>query len=335
MENATPTQLAPSLSDVAYTAPTSDDGHGHLIDLYFPPDDAGVRCPAVIWTSGSAWLADDGKEGMAASVAAQFVPRGYVVIGLSIRSSFQTTFPGQLHDVRAAIRHLRANAEAYRIDPERIAIMGNSSGGWAAAMAAAAGTESQADGELEEAAQSSAVQAAVAFFPPVDFSSMDHQTAEQHETYGIDGPAIIKHDDPSSPEALLIGGPVQERLGEAQTASPLHYINGAEPPVAIFHGTHDPLLPPGQSQQLYQALSAAGVTVSLTLVDGSGHEVDTPHPDAPELPFELGDPILGAAGWESRRSVEGVEQVGAGVAPTWEAVAEFLDDALSASGPES
>ena len=71
----------------------------------------------------------------APAVAERWVPKGFVVIGFNVRASNQATFPAQVHDVKAAIRHLRANAAAYGIDPGRIAAMGTSSGGWVAAMA--------------------------------------------------------------------------------------------------------------------------------------------------------------------------------------------------------
>ena len=74
----------------------------------------------------------DGRHGQAAGgrLAAQLNPAGYAVAGVSIRSSSQVKFPGQLHDIKAAIRWLRANAAKYGLDPDRIAIMGDSSGGW-------------------------------------------------------------------------------------------------------------------------------------------------------------------------------------------------------------
>jgi len=83
-------------------------------------------------------MADTGKN-RAGTLAAQLNPAGYAVAGVSTRSSSQVKFPGQLHDIKAAIRWLRANAAAYNLDPEHIAIVGDSSGGWTSAMAAVTG----------------------------------------------------------------------------------------------------------------------------------------------------------------------------------------------------
>ena len=315
------------IRDVAYTDPDPASTEGNLLDVYRPAGGGTARSPVLVWTTGSAWLADDGKSG-APPIAAEFNARGYTVVGVSLRSSAQTTFPGQLHDIRAAIRFLRSNADLYRIDPDRIAIMGNSSGGWTAAMASVTSNRHRLDGEPEVGDVSSAVQAAVAFFPPVDFLSMDAQTIEQRETYGIAGDPIILHDDPASPESLLVGGPIQDRPEAAAAASPLAYATGSEPPTAIFHGTHDPLLPPGQSTALYEALRDAGARVQLTLVHGSGHEVIPPSADAPPRLFEVGDPIIGATEFTTWGAGEGVEQAGTGLPPTWDAIAEFISGTI-------
>ena len=257
-----------------------------------------------------------------------FNPRGYVVVGVSVRSSAQAQFPGQLHDIRAAIRFVRENADEYSIDPDRIVMMGDSSGGWTSAIVGATSDTLQLEGEPDVGGVSSAVQAAVAFFPPVDFPAMDTQTAEQHETYGIDGPALFVHDDPTSPESLVVGCAIQECLGVAAAASPLSYIDGSEPPMAIFHGTHDPLLPPGQSQSLYEGMRDAGVDVSLALVDGSGHLVAPLPPGVPPPPFDLGVPVLDAESFTLASATGGVETLDEGVAPTWDAIAEFLAGVL-------
>ena len=101
------------------------------------------------------------------------MPAGYAVAGVSIRSSAQVVFPGQLHDIKAAIRWLRANAATYGLDASRIAIMGDSSGGWTTAMAALTGDAPELEGSVGVTGVRSDVRAAVAFYPPTDFLAMD------------------------------------------------------------------------------------------------------------------------------------------------------------------
>ena len=98
----------PTYANLEYAPPEPATSNGHKLDLYIPAG-ATRPLPVVIWTGGSAWRADTGKNG-AGSLAAQLNPAGYAVAGVSIRSSSQVLFPGQLHDIKAAIRWLRANA---------------------------------------------------------------------------------------------------------------------------------------------------------------------------------------------------------------------------------
>ena len=126
----------------------------------------------MIWTGGSGWKSDNGKA-KAGFVAAQLNPAGLAVAGVSIRSSAQTTFPGQLYDIKAAIRWLRTNAARYNLDPDHIGIMGDSSGGWTTVMAAVTGDRPELEGKIGTLGVSSAVQAAVAFYPPTDFLASD------------------------------------------------------------------------------------------------------------------------------------------------------------------
>lgn len=131
-----PAALLPAqvITDVAYADPVPVTTKGNLLDLYLPERSADEPVPLFIFTEGSAWFADTGKS-TAGAWAAQLNPLGYAVAGVSIRSSFQVQFPGQLHDIKAAIRFLRYHASTYAYDAHRFAIGGFSSGAWTAAMA--------------------------------------------------------------------------------------------------------------------------------------------------------------------------------------------------------
>ncbi|MEO0973825.1 MAG: alpha/beta hydrolase, partial [Pseudomonadota bacterium] len=152
---------------------------GNLLDLYVPTVEDDGPPPLLIWHSGSAWLGNEGKDADdAVDAARRFTARGYAVATLSIRASSDAPFPAQGFDVRAAIRFLRRHAGVYGIDPVRIGFLGNSSGGWAAAFAAATSSLGALPGESGIDGTSSAVRVAVAFFPPSDFLSMDQFAAD-------------------------------------------------------------------------------------------------------------------------------------------------------------
>jgi acetyl esterase/lipase len=255
------------LTDLAYAPPV---GRGHLLDVYRP--DRSDNLPVVVWTGGSAWLADNGKDS-AEPIAAEFTARGYAVAGVSIRSSAQARFPAQLHDIKAAIRWLRSNAGEYGLDPDRFVVMGDSSGGWTAAMATLTGDRPELEGTVGVAGVSSAVLAGVAFYPPTAFLAMDEQmlpgaVAAFNAMMGLaDG-----HNDPGSPESRLVGAPIQTVPERVRAASPLAYAHRDSPPLLLLHGRLDPLVPHGQSELLRDAILAAGGRVTLHSVAEAGHD---------------------------------------------------------------
>ncbi|MBY5163386.1 alpha/beta hydrolase [Salsipaludibacter albus] len=314
----TPTSAAPvgettEISDLAYGPAVP----GNLLDLYLPDVAGDAALPLVIWHSGSAWFSNSAKDSAdAGAVAEEFTARGYAVATISIRSSSDARFPAQGHDVRAAVRWLREHADAYGLDADRFAFMGNSSGGWATAFAATTSDTLELPGEEGVDGTSSAVQVAVPFFPPTDFLSMDAFAAANDLPMGFAYP----HDAPTSPEGLLVACPgevfpttllsIQDCPDETESADPTSYIDGAEIPVWVLHGLADPLLPYNQSLLVYEATTAEGNEAKFTLVPSAGHSV-TDIIDAEE-----------ATTWQTNRG--GHETIEESTGPSWDDVEAFL-----------
>jgi acetyl esterase/lipase len=318
--------------DITYYVPSTPTVNGNKLDLYVPVTPGNRKVPLLIWSSGSAWLSDNGRDG-AASIAEVFNPLGYAVAGVSVRSSAQAKFPGQLYDIRAAVRWLRDHAAEYRLDSKRFAIMGNSSGGWVTAIAGTTSDIAQLPGEPATGGTSSAVQAAVPFFPPTDFLQMD--------AWYVDHPDVvsfIRHDAPltplappwnffnASPESLLVqctdaGGNllgIQACPAQTGAANPISYVNGDEVPMLILHGESDPLVPNGQSVLLYEALAGAGNEVTFVSVPAAGHSVDQ---------------IIGAAEFTVFQTNRGgKEKISTKPAPTWGNIEHFIRVALRRGG---
>jgi acetyl esterase/lipase len=286
--------------DLSYAVPV---GRGHLLDLYLPEDDGPF--PVVIYQGGSAFRSDDTKPA-AANVAEIFVPHGYAVVGLNVRSSSQATFPGQVYDVKAAIRYLRANARRYRLDGDRFATMGTSSGGWVAAMAAVTSGVTGLEGDLGNLDQSSAVQAAVDLFGPTNFLEMD--------THRL--PGGMQHDVATSPESQLMGFAIQTNPEAVRAADPSSYVTRNSPPAWISHGMKDPLVPYHQSELLFTAYERTGATAILTLLPDAGHtDSYLTSPDE-------------SAGRIVKKTSGGRTTTGTDPAPTYDAVLTFLDETL-------
>jgi acetyl esterase/lipase len=244
----------PTYADIAYAPAEPAASKGHLLDLYLPAA-AKTPVPVVIWTGGSAWRGDQGKE-TAGWLVPELTKHGYAVAGVSIRSTSQVIFPGQVHDIKAAIRWLRSNAARYGLDGNRIAIIGDSSGGWTTAMAALTGDAPELEGSVGVTGVSSAVQAAIAFYPPSDFLLMDDWALGSCKTAAAGGGADC-HDNADSPESQLVGCALQQCPEKVKRADPARYISEKDPPIMIFHGEADRHVPYVEGMHLYQALNKA------------------------------------------------------------------------------
>lgn len=305
----------PTHANLEYAPPEPAASNGHKLDLYLPA--AGTSTlPVVIWTSGSAWMADTGKD-RAGIAAAQLLPAGYAVAGVSIRSSTQVKFPGQLHDIKAAIRWLRANAQRYNLNPDRIAIMGDSSGGWTTAMAALTGDAPELEGTVGTTGPSSAVQAAVAFYPPTDFLRMDDWALRRCE-------GARCHDSEQSPESRLVGCAIQSCPDKVQAANPARYVSAGDPPLMILHGNSDPLVPHNQGELLYMALNKACRDAVFVSLPKAGH--------GPWNGFLTNDAIREAATIRSTTADGCAVANPTPVTPTWQMVIEFLDRRMKNQG---
>jgi acetyl esterase/lipase len=226
------------------------EGHARQkLDLYLP-EKADGPLPLLIWVHGGGWRA--GSKDRPAGL--EFVGRGYALASLNYRLSQHAVFPAQLDDCKAAVRWLRANAKKYNLDPQRFGAFGASAGGHLVALLGTTGGAKELEGKGGNLDQSSRVQAVVDLFGPTDLTKMGGS-----------------HDGPRSPEALLIGGPVQENKEKAAKANPIEYVKKDNPPFLILHGDKDAVVPFGQSELLEAALKKAGVEVTLKRVKGAGH----------------------------------------------------------------
>lgn len=261
------TSTAPSCADATATPVTLAyaSGSSNLLDLYRPSTGSGPF-PTVIWIHGGGWRSGSRQN---VEQARRLVCRGYAVASISYRLSTTAPFPAQIHDVKAAIRFLRANAASYGLDPQRFATFGSSAGGHLAALAAT----SSGVAELEDLSQgnaglSSAVQAAINWYGPTDFAQMDSQLLAQGCS-----PGSASHSQPDSAESQLLGCTVGTAgcVSAVQRASPITYVSASTPPMLILHGSADCVVPAAQSTLLSSAIQGASGCVLQRRVVGAGH----------------------------------------------------------------
>jgi acetyl esterase/lipase len=259
---------------VPYAPAMPPGSNGHLLNLYLP-EGIGNQLPVLIFNQGSAWTSDNGRSG---APWQQFTAANYAVVGMSIRSSGQAKFPAQLCDIKGAIRFLRQHAVEYGLDPERFAINGFSSGGWAAAIAGTTGgiKDPTCDFTLpDRTLYSDRVQAAIPQHPPTDFLKMNGACPSPEPT-NPDYPecaGAIDHDGAGSPESNLMGCAIQTCPDKVRTANPITYVTQDDPPFLIMHGSQDSLVPYNQSALLFNALKAiCHRDIALYALPGHNHE---------------------------------------------------------------
>lgn len=217
------------------------------LDIYWPEEGNGPF-PVIVSIHGGAFMGGD-KRDVQLTPMLEALERGYCVVGVNYRMSGEAKFPALVHDIKAAIRWIRANAQSYLFDPERIATWGGSAGGYQSLMAGVAATVSELDDlSLGNAEQACDVQAVVAWFPPTDFLRMDEQLAES----GMAPAEGFTHSGANSPESLLLGRKITEVPELVRAANPETYIHPNVPPFFIQHGTSDDTVPHQQSVNFAQ-----------------------------------------------------------------------------------
>ncbi|MEV8531419.1 alpha/beta hydrolase [Streptomyces sp. NPDC051211] len=238
-----------------------------LLDVHVPAGDEPV--PAVIWIHGGGWLEGD-RRYPPPTVPVELLHRSVLRAGMALvcidyRHSLEAPFPAQLHDVKAAIRYVRQFADAFRIDPERLGVWGESAGGHLAALAGLTRPDGPAGQELEgtEGVRGghTGVQAVVDWYGVSEIASLLGHPLPQMP--GAEFP---------DPFTTLLGGTPDRHPELARTASPVTYAAGAKPPpFLLVHGTGDQLVPYSQSELLAEALKGAGGEVTLERVEGADH----------------------------------------------------------------
>lgn len=227
--------------NVAYVG---DDWPERLRGDLYRPAGAGPF-PGVLLVHGGGWAR--GEPDDMADIAERLARRGFLVFNVGYRFAPDTVFPGQIHDLQMALRWLRDNADRLSLDPTRIGGMGYSAGAHLVALLGMieAGDElDQPDGGPD-----TRLQAVVAGGTPTDLRKFEGGTLVPQflGTSREDGPDIYAR------------------------ASPVTHIHEQAPPVFLYHGGLDMLVPPDHAEDMKAELDAAGVPAELYLVRGLGH----------------------------------------------------------------
>jgi acetyl esterase/lipase len=230
-------------------------------DLYAPKEPG--KYPAVVAVHGGGWQL--GSREAYRYWGAWLAARGYVLFAPSYRLSKpgEPSFPGAVHDIRAAVQFLKSRGDAVKVDPARVAIMGDSAGGHLALLVALAGDHATFAGAYRDdayAATSTRVKAAVGAYGVYDLVQQ-----WQHDLVSRPGGSIT--------EKFLGAAPPANRRRYFD-ASPMSYAttDNAATAVLLSWGIEDDIVDPEtQSKAMLNALKQAGIFARSVVMPGAGH----------------------------------------------------------------
>ena len=248
--SAVPTgvQLSPNI-------PFLPEGRAETLDIWQPKDNQGEPRPAVVFIHGGGWMQGDKGDPRSRSIATDLVQAGYVCASINYKLSppgagsyfgaLRNSFPQNVQDGKSAVRFLRKNAKAYGVNPDHIAVMGCSAGAHLAGVIAYAQPRDGLEPQDDHGNVSSAVQAFIGFYGVYDWTSFQKKNVHTKEDRTLAG-----------------------------QASPTTYVDKADPPAYLIHGTQDVHVHHRESQIMADVLQAANVEHQVIIVQGAPHSFD-------------------------------------------------------------
>lgn len=208
------------------------------LDLYYPKalqESGNIKAPAVVLVHGGGWRS--GYRTHLTPLAIELAKYGYVAATISYRLAPEARYPAAIHDVKAAVRWLRTNADQYHLNPSQIALGGSSAGGQIASLVGVTNGLENFDPQAASSQVSSAVQLILNIDGLSDFTS---EEARKHEDDPLKNP---------SSAGSWFGGNYAQKTELWHQASPIYYVDEDTPPILFlnssierFHVGRDPMI---------------------------------------------------------------------------------------------
>jgi acetyl esterase/lipase len=239
------------------------------MDVFQPNATSDKPRPAILSIHGGGWTGGTKDEGhrflQGSAVSGKYA---CFTIDYRLTGRDKVTWPAAIHDCKAAVRYLRANAKQLNIDPERIGVVGHSAGGHLTAMLATTGDVKELEGDSGSPGVSSRITCGIAMAGVYDFTAYVFEFKRDKTRTPWISPLEV-----DSAEYRLFGGPLDQKKDVMKMASPVTHASKDDAPLLIGHGSEDAVAPFDQAKPMYEAMKAAGATAYYAPVMGSGHPV--------------------------------------------------------------
>ncbi len=228
--------------NVVYCTP---DGQPQMMDIYYPQH--GGPWPVFLYIHGGGWTDGDKEEGAGWRSLNEY---GFLVVSVNYRMYPAYTFPAMIEDVKCAVRYLRAHADGYNLNPNKIVAAGASAGGHLAALL---GTSDKSAGW--------------------DVGEYLDQSSRVQGVFSMSGPTDLTRPFPLLEDAInnAFAGAVGEPQSQRQSGSPITYASDDDPPFLLMHGDKDPYVPSEQGELFHARLQELGVDATLVIVENGDH----------------------------------------------------------------
>ena len=228
------------------------DGHSLKLDLYLPKE---KDAPLVVYIHGGGWRAGSKDK----CPVTWLTDHGMAVASISYRLTDKATFPAQIHDCKAAVRWLRANADQYGYSTDKVGVTGSSAGGHLAALMGTSGDVKALEGDVGgNLDYSSRVDAVVDYYGATDFVL---RSKTQPHRANKEGSVVYR----------LLGGGADKKVELAKQASAAFHVTEDDPPFLVIHGDKDNTVLIDQSQRIQEVYEQAGLPLELIVIKGGGH----------------------------------------------------------------
>lgn len=272
---------APAGVVIRQNLPFLDPDRTERLDLYLPADRApGTRSPAVVMIHGGGWVGGDKAAAREFNVGTMLAQAGYVCASVNYQLDPDGRWPTNLLDCKNGVRFLRAHADKYGVDPQRIGVMGGSAGGHLALMVAYTSGIDALEPASPYPAQSSDVRCVINLYGITNLLTRRRTDADGNPVgKPRDRSALIKPSSDEDPDLW-------------KRVSPVTHVSPASPPTLILHGTADTTVDRNQAHELAAKLKQHGVPHELILLEGVGHSFDLTTWKRKPLPRDLRPVVL-------------------------------------------